>query len=794
MAPRANPPPKKNKARFGVKYSLKIFKGDLPLDTEYLDDDYDDNPNHAVADVDVNEGNEHHLQAALATTAAFIPTPCALSSVENYDKLYGSVTWKDPITYLHSTTTVEEACTNALADHDYTYLMDEFDKQWLDRNNQEVRGEGTSASAAIRASRKSKDKEADACAPVLITEDQFELVMSLMEKFVDQKVLRGDPPEFEFFSAHFLEDLPKSLFASYAVPSWVPPSSQLVRIARTIYPHWKHRRSLVAGRRIQPALNFDESDFANESYICFRHRDNKPMRKTRGGLVVNHAEKLANISRNLSQVLDLANSILSRETTKVSAAIESQAVWNARQPMADLFRQFPGMLTKQDEERLIERPKKFRPLKSSSALPKVKVLPPTQSGSPAQVLPTAPTIQPSDRCAEIQQDVARKVQQEAEILKRRGWVDLTDDPFQPAVVPRAEKLFVDVAPKSHSAFRESRPLRVRLGRGGRRFIDRRSSSHPYLLPLRSHRTHVDGGDALDFDEEATRRLRSQWRFDADSPWTGPPEEEARELVDEFDTGYIMHHAKWAAEANRADPLRLAEASLVTDPSFVVQAIDGRTRKALPFLTNAIHLASVQGYKDVHSFLVANGLAPPQSQQARARPQQVQVQAQAAAAQQRRPEQPAPLAAALPVPVSVPTPIPTPATPTPTSTPTSSTATPRPRALRDAALPHPSPNGTGPGHSPVPVSGGQQQMDITVKPTPAAAVAQSQNQNQNQNQNHMPPTTTPNGRALYVPTNSHASFKVPMAAHAHAVALQRATAAAVGTSPRPVAAQVVGDGK
>jgi hypothetical protein len=58
MAPRVVLPPKKNRARCGIKYPLKIVKGDLEPDSEYLDDDLDENSSvMAVADVDINEGN-----------------------------------------------------------------------------------------------------------------------------------------------------------------------------------------------------------------------------------------------------------------------------------------------------------------------------------------------------------------------------------------------------------------------------------------------------------------------------------------------------------------------------------------------------------------------------------------------------------------------------------------------------------------------------------------------------------------------------------------------------------------
>lgn len=58
MAPRVVLPPKKNRARCGIKFPLKIVRGDLAPDSEYLDDDGDESASQlAVADVDINEGN-----------------------------------------------------------------------------------------------------------------------------------------------------------------------------------------------------------------------------------------------------------------------------------------------------------------------------------------------------------------------------------------------------------------------------------------------------------------------------------------------------------------------------------------------------------------------------------------------------------------------------------------------------------------------------------------------------------------------------------------------------------------
>jgi len=88
---------------------------------------------------------------------------------------------------------VEESIAGGIA-NGFTYYMDERDKEWLDRNNEEGRGEGTSAQGAVsvsspRTSRsaKAKGKEPEASQPVVISEDEFELVMGAFEKITHDR-------------------------------------------------------------------------------------------------------------------------------------------------------------------------------------------------------------------------------------------------------------------------------------------------------------------------------------------------------------------------------------------------------------------------------------------------------------------------------------------------------------------------------------------------------------------------------------------------------------------------------
>ena len=200
---------------------------------------------------------------------AYIPTPDSNGLVDNYDELYPSNHWKDPNTYLRWSSTVEESITNGL-NNGFVYYMDECDKEWLDKNNEQARGEGTSAQGAISSrsghsqrSSKAKGKEPDLSAPVVMSEDEFELVMAVFEKVTHDKtdylyhgLERGMAfPAFTDYQDTFSAPLPPSMFADFISPSWLPAPAYLLRLARVVYPHWRERRLEAGGKRIIPTVN-----------------------------------------------------------------------------------------------------------------------------------------------------------------------------------------------------------------------------------------------------------------------------------------------------------------------------------------------------------------------------------------------------------------------------------------------------------------------------------------------------------------------------------------------------------
>jgi enhancer of polycomb-like protein len=227
---------------------------------------------------------------------AYIPIPDNAGLVEDYESLYPRDRWRDPVSYVKTSETVEETTQGALA-NGFTYFMDERDKEWLDKNNEEARGEGTSAQGAVSASgtttrtsqrsAKAKGKEPDVALPIVISEDDFELVMGLFEKVTHEKteflhhvrytlslpieraklialsqgLQQGSPfPPFSDYQETFSNVLTPDTFAAFIVPSSIPQPPQLLRLAKVVYPYWKERRIERGGHRIIPTLNvsFDQ--------------------------------------------------------------------------------------------------------------------------------------------------------------------------------------------------------------------------------------------------------------------------------------------------------------------------------------------------------------------------------------------------------------------------------------------------------------------------------------------------------------------------------------------------------
>jgi enhancer of polycomb-like protein len=101
-------------------------------------------------------------------------------------------------------------------------------------------------------------------------------------------------------------------------------------------------------------FQLDETDTRNESFICFRRREIKAVRKTRASHVT-FSDKLIRLQNELATAFEIANEVIARETQKKEASQLQQEVWNQRIIFSDLKRKFPALSTKEDEELLVDK-------------------------------------------------------------------------------------------------------------------------------------------------------------------------------------------------------------------------------------------------------------------------------------------------------------------------------------------------------------------------------------------------------------------------------------------------------
>ncbi|KAL1703283.1 enhancer of polycomb-like-domain-containing protein [Schizophyllum commune] len=502
--------------RITNKTRLKIHRDELDLDFIPDDEEESNRLSQQTQGVDQEDSKaslhlhtrvELHLLQALSrhdprsgdpsSVQAFIPIPDNTGLVDNYAELYPPKKWKDPLTYLCTSATVEEHITDAIAEG-FTYYMDERDAEWLNRNNEAARGEGTSAQGAISANARTSVRNAKGKgkedASVQITENEFELVMGAFEwvtqhntEFLHLGLQNGMPfPGFAEYQTFFSSPLPRNMFASYIVPAWIPPPTQLLKVARVVYPHWRQRREERGGHRIIPVLNYDESDTANESYVCFRRRDTKAVRKTRAQQS-SSSEKLARLQADLTQPLEIARFLLHREQAKRDQAKAAQRLFACRVQFIDYKRRFPTLGDKEDEvnylvdkERVVRKP--VDPNRSSAAKSR------TPADQPATVTkPVDACIKPRDRFDSIMASVERELARQKD--RDKHWHDDVDTPYQQQHVPFGRRLFKFCPATEDATPRVERAVRTRIGRGGRMLVDRRTAT-PRRLDASASRSAV----------------------------------------------------------------------------------------------------------------------------------------------------------------------------------------------------------------------------------------------------------------------------------------------------------------
>jgi enhancer of polycomb-like protein len=321
-------------------------------------------------------------------TDTFIPTPDAQGIVANYEDMYPKCKIK-ALSIQRFSDSPEESIRWGLQPKSYT--MDERDASWLEQHNQHARGEGTSTSgggSAQTSPRRSskKGKEPEDFSPIAMTEDEFELVMGLFEKYTSdhlpylhlvrvslptkhfgtdtprsQDATLSSIPSFSFFEAFMASPLPPSIFATFVVPPDIPEPDKLFRLGQSIHPHWHLRRVDRKGRPIIPDINLDEAEDGSV-YVCFRRREVKAVRKTRR-MEITSVEKLTRLNIEFEIALELVDKIVEREEVKREICAHDAHIWGHRNCMIAVTNKFPNLRSPEDDKYLIDKEKiKRKPL------------------------------------------------------------------------------------------------------------------------------------------------------------------------------------------------------------------------------------------------------------------------------------------------------------------------------------------------------------------------------------------------------------------------------------------------
>ncbi|KAI9010156.1 enhancer of polycomb-like-domain-containing protein [Hyaloraphidium curvatum] len=420
---------------------------------------------------------EEHLQLALAThygseAKTFIPVPEADRPFDDYDKFYNKPFVLSK-TLIRFSAPIEEwiGCP---------YNMDGVDDAWLADHN-------------ARCDRGEVSKHAR------LTEDQFEELMWGLEKITQEK--NWVDPWSNKFSPHLgematLEDLETYLKTSSAL---LPSSRQIIKhpnlkaAAAAVFAHWQERRKQRDNRPIQPTIKTEDTG-ANDAYICFRRRENRPMRKTRR-VDQQSMDKVRQLRQQMDQARNLLDLVTKRERYRKESLILEELIFQQKIVVRRMKKKL-GVSAAEDASP-VKQAKAKKP--EDRPMGPMKIL--LKSTRDASLLA-------SDQAAE-----ARKRKREED--ERLGWMDLTENPYVPMPPTHAGDRFFredytdilsypspsaedgvvptflmqagdpaadfnvpflpdpDVEEGRKESILRARMGRVRIGRGGRRIHDRR---------------------------------------------------------------------------------------------------------------------------------------------------------------------------------------------------------------------------------------------------------------------------------------------------------------------------------
>ncbi|KAK4683741.1 enhancer of polycomb-like protein, partial [Tremellales sp. Uapishka_1] len=640
MAPSRMVTTSRRAGRVTNKTKLLIYRGSDKIDLGSAETIVWDHDHSASAEgtksqhvgakgVESNELQEHHLQAALSSAsllhsrpanaspsslsthqrqnskpepastsssslAYHIPTPDATGLVENadYAKLYLGSKYVEPVNYIRFSDTVEESSGGPGG---LGYCMDDEDVEWLTVFNSKAEGTSggetksplqtslngnlintpTNQGRGMRAKGKEKEKN-EPPAPLFISEDTFEYVMGVLEKYAEDNLPTLDVnlsllPTFSTVESLFNSPLPSSFFPSNELPKGMPEPKALTRVARSVFTHWRERKEKRKGKTIIPSLNYDETN-DGDPYVCFRRRDVRAARKTRRTDNFS-VERMQKIQTELRKAHEIVKFTLQREQEKRSLYKADKDLWEAKWKLFEIKRRWPSLgMTREEEEFITGRPNANAAAVSAlhpshiANIPQIRKKVPErdererrdaftkQSGNRGYVSTFEKSTAPE---ALKERMLALRQRLEEEMAKKRendlSWDDCTDNSFQPlppshsnhafrpvsALDPYASETLLDPATGSFDKPLHPPAFRLRRGRGGVVRLDRRNAVFAHLRgaapqspsafqawlfpdtfdsrPLDSRPKSID----VDEEEDETdshskrRRLNENWRYDLD---------------------------------------------------------------------------------------------------------------------------------------------------------------------------------------------------------------------------------------------------------------------------------------
>lgn len=105
-------------------------------------------------------------------------------------------------------------------------------------------------------------------------------------------------------------------------------------LATYIYPHWQNRRSLNDNNPLAPAVKVKVLETGdalddNDPYVCFRRREVRAVRKTRGR-DAQSSEKLRLLRRQLEDARQLVHAVLAREKLRKESLSTNRILFESR--------------------------------------------------------------------------------------------------------------------------------------------------------------------------------------------------------------------------------------------------------------------------------------------------------------------------------------------------------------------------------------------------------------------------------------------------------------------------------